>query len=104
MVEWADMWKVVTFVHNFHKFAIFMTSLTVQWLELFQYIVGRSRSSSFIIRNLAVSKMHCIFKKTDGIWTVCDKVGHTVVKIVYCIKYTHINNIKAEYLLIYDDC
>lgn len=38
-----------------------------------EFIVGRSRSSSFIIRNLAVSKTHCIFKKTDGIWTVSDK-------------------------------
>jgi len=72
--------------------------------ELFQFIVGRSRSSSFIIRNLAVSKTHCIFKKTDGIWTVCDKVGHTVINIVYCIKYIHTNSIRAEYLLSCDYC
>lgn len=41
-----------------------------------EFIVGRSRSSSFIIRNLAVSKTHCIFKKADGIWTLCDKSSY----------------------------
>lgn len=38
-----------------------------------EFIVGRGKSSSFIISNLMISKTHCIFQKKDGIWTVCDK-------------------------------
>ncbi|XP_021917544.1 E3 ubiquitin-protein ligase rnf8-like isoform X2 [Zootermopsis nevadensis] len=38
-----------------------------------EFIVGRSKSSSFVICSLFVSKTQCIFKKTNGTWTVCDK-------------------------------
>ncbi|XP_021939679.1 E3 ubiquitin-protein ligase rnf8-like isoform X2 [Zootermopsis nevadensis] len=38
-----------------------------------EFIVGSSESSSFVIDSGFVSKTQCIFRKTNGTWTVCDK-------------------------------
>jgi hypothetical protein len=57
----------------------------------FQFIVGRGKSSSFVISNLMISKTHCIFQKKYGVWTVCDKVR---CNLFY--KYSHANGIKAK--------
>jgi hypothetical protein len=84
----GSMQCTVEFGYQLINFAVLMNLYN---LELFQFIVGRGRSSSFIISNLMISKTHCVFQKKDGVWTVRDKVR---CNLFY--KNAHVNRIKAK--------
>ncbi|KAJ9578016.1 hypothetical protein L9F63_025123 [Diploptera punctata] len=51
-----------------------------------EFVIGRSKNSSFIILSVLVSKTQCVFQKKNENWTLCDKSSYG----------TYINGVNIE--------